>query len=91
MLILARMEPLPRWHVLKMKSKSPLSPSLSPRQKDCLQLIADGHTILSISIKLNISERMVHFHLRRVRDKLNAVSTPQAVHIAVREGLLDAN
>jgi DNA-binding CsgD family transcriptional regulator len=64
-------------------------PRLSPRQKTCLSLAAQGLTGRAIAHKLGISLRMVRYHQAEARAKLKAVSTTQAVHIAVRDGLLD--
>ena len=89
MLILARLENLARWHVLKMTKKSIPRPLLSKRQKECLRLTAEGNTARSIAARLGISIRMVRFHLSAARIKLQAVSTIQAVHIAAKERLID--
>jgi DNA-binding CsgD family transcriptional regulator len=63
--------------------------SLSPRQRQCLQMLADGHTAAAIAFQLGISVRMVRVHLCKARVKLGAVSSTQAVHLALRLGLLD--
>jgi LuxR family transcriptional activator of conjugal transfer of Ti plasmids len=63
--------------------------TLTRRQRDCLQYIADGHTGRSIAHRLGISERMVRFHLEAARLRLNAGSTTQAVHLATKRGLID--
>jgi DNA-binding CsgD family transcriptional regulator len=78
-----------RWHVLKMKPYPPKNHVLSNRQRECLRLIAEGHTARSISVQLGISIRMVRFHLRASREKLNALSTSQAIHIAAKQHLLE--
>jgi DNA-binding CsgD family transcriptional regulator len=52
-------------------------------------MVADGHTARSIAAQLGISIRMVRFHLKAAREKLNAVSTSQAVHIAAKNRLLE--
>jgi DNA-binding CsgD family transcriptional regulator len=72
-----------------MNTKSTRLPLLSQRQKECLRLIAEGFTARSIAARLGISIRMVRFHLRVAREKLNAASTSQAVHIASKEHLLE--
>ncbi len=61
---------------------------LTWRQKQCLQLTAEGWTADAISIELGISTRMVRWHLRGVRQRLGAASSSQAVHLAVKKGLL---
>lgn len=63
--------------------------SLSPRQKECLRLIAEGNTASAAAQRLKISTRMVRYHLFAARSKLQALSTPQAVHLASQLGLLD--
>jgi len=72
-----------------MTAKSNLQPLLSRRQKECLKLIAEGFTARAIAAELDISVRMVRFHLSAARVKLKAVSTSQAVHIAAKEHLLE--
>jgi DNA-binding CsgD family transcriptional regulator len=61
---------------------------LSRRQKQCLLLTVEGWTADAIAVELGISTRMVRWHLRAVRERLGAVSTSQAVHLAVKRGLL---
>ncbi len=71
-----------------MSDDSTQSIYLSPRQKECLRLVAQGHTASLIAHQLKISIRMVHFHLGNAREKLGARSTAQAVHLASVMGLL---
>lgn len=71
------------------KSSPPEKPTLTPRQHDCLQYIADGYTARYIGHRLGISERMVRFHLERARLKLGVCSTVQAVYQATKAGLID--
>jgi len=71
-----------------MSDESTPTVKLSPRQKECLRLIALGYTAAWIAHRLKISIRMVHFHLGHARKKLGARSTAQAVHMASLKGLL---
>jgi DNA-binding CsgD family transcriptional regulator len=73
----------------EMKYQTTFPIQLSPRQKQCLQMIAKGSTTASIAVNLNISERMVGYHLSAAREKLGALSTAQAVHLASKLGWLD--
>ena len=66
-----------------------LTNTLTRRQHECLQYIADGHTGRSIAHRLGISERMVRFHLEGARLRLNAGSTTQAVYLATKSGIID--
>jgi len=70
---------------------TPLSKNiiLTPRQRDCLQYIADGYTARHIGYRLGISQRMVRFHLEKARNKLGVSSTIQAVYLATKAGLID--
>jgi DNA-binding CsgD family transcriptional regulator len=74
----------------EMKDPTTSPRQLSLRQKQCLQMIAQGLTTAGIAVSLDISERMVGFHLRAAREKLGAQSTAQAVHLASKLGWLDS-
>ena len=52
-------------------------------------MTAEGLTARAIAAELGISIRMVRWHLQQVREKLDAVSSAQAVHHAYKSGLLD--
>lgn len=79
------------WHVLSMIIDNQNPPvHLSPRQKACLSLVAEGNTAGQIALKLGISIRMVRFHLRAAREKLGAVSTAQAIHRAAKADILNS-
>ena len=81
---------LPCWHVLDMAiiNTSSHSSHLTWRQKQCLRLVAEGMTVQSIALELGISVRTVDEHLHGARDRLGAVSTSQAIHLAMKKGLL---
>lgn len=63
-------------------------PVLSEREKEILQWIAAGKSQPDIGVILTISTRTVEVHLRSVREKLGALSTPQAVARAIGMGLI---
>jgi DNA-binding NarL/FixJ family response regulator len=62
------------------------STSLSPREADVLQLLAQGMTNKHIAQKLLLSVRTVEAHLRAIYDKLGVASRTEAVLWAVRHG-----
>lgn len=64
------------------------SVELSPRERACLALVAEGLSNRSIAELLGVSPETVKTHLAVVRDKLGAADRAQAVAIAVRRGLL---
>lgn len=70
------------------KGRLLFTPRLSSRERDVLQWIAAGKSQQDVSDILAIALRTVEVHLRSARDKLNALTTAQAVGRAVRMGLI---
>lgn len=65
--------------------------SLSPREKEILQLIAEEHTSADIAEVLAISEKTVEKHRTHLMDKLNVKNLAGLVRLAIRYGLVDRN
>jgi len=63
-------------------------PTLSSREQEILQWVAAGKSQQDIGDILSISHRTVEVHLRSSREKLNALTTPQAVGRAIGIGLI---
>lgn len=61
---------------------------LSPREKQVLQLIADGYENKQIARELDISEATVKTYVRETFERLGATSRAQAVAIGLREELI---
>ena len=61
----------------------------SSREREVLQLIADGKTNKEIATLLNLSVYTVDAHRGRIMEKLNLHSTGELVRFAVRKGLID--
>ena len=55
--------------------------SLSARERQCLDLISDGHRTKSAARALGLAEVTVELHLRNAREKLGAQTRDQAVRI----------
>jgi DNA-binding CsgD family transcriptional regulator len=53
--------------------------SLTPRQREVLEWVADGKTTQDVAILMSISAAMVEKHLRLAREALNVETTAQAV------------
>ena len=66
------------------------APPLSSREREVLQWTAAGKTQQDIGDILAIATRTVEVHLRSARDKLGALTTPQAIGRAIRLGLIQA-
>lgn len=67
---------------------SPSGPQLSPREKEVLDLLADGLGVAQISRKLYISESTTKTHISKLYEKLGAGNRAQALMTALRLGLL---
>ncbi len=63
-------------------------PTLTGRELEVLQLVADGRTSREIGEELYISENTVKNHIRNILDKLGLHSRNEAVLYAVRENLI---
>jgi DNA-binding NarL/FixJ family response regulator len=61
---------------------------LSPRQREVLQLLAEGETTKGIAMILNISDKTVEYHRAELMKGLNIFDVPGLVRFAVRSGLV---
>ena len=61
---------------------------ITARELDCLKWMAAGKTAWEASVILGISERTVRFHLNAAREKLDCLTTTQAVAKAVSQQLI---
>jgi two-component system nitrate/nitrite response regulator NarL len=62
--------------------------SLTPREKDVLQLVAQGATNKEVASQLFIAENTVKNHLRNILAKLHLENRVEAAAYAFREGLM---
>jgi two-component system, NarL family, response regulator NreC len=62
---------------------------LTTREREVLQLIAEGKTNKEIATSLTLSVYTVEAHRGRLMEKLNLHSTGELVRFAVRSGLID--
>lgn len=67
---------------------SPTGPQLSPREREVLNLLADGLGVAQISRQLYISESTTKTHISKLYEKLGAGNRAQALMTALRLGLL---
>ena len=63
-------------------------PQLTPREREALQLLAEGLPNKAIADRLGISEHTVKFHVNSLMGKLGAQSRTEPVTRATRLGLL---
>jgi DNA-binding NarL/FixJ family response regulator len=67
---------------------TPSGPQLSPREKEVLQLLADGLAVAQIAKTLYISESTAKTHISKLYDKLGAGNRAQALMTAMRLGFI---
>ncbi|AGK99791.1 response regulator [Desulfoscipio gibsoniae] len=60
---------------------------LTPREREVLQLIAEGKTTNQIASLLFVSKKTVETHRRQIMKKLNLTSIAELTKYAIREGL----
>lgn len=67
---------------------APSIESLTPREIEVIELVAEGLSNKAVAARLGISDQTVKFHLTSVSGKLGAVNRTDAVRRAVRRGLI---
>jgi DNA-binding NarL/FixJ family response regulator len=69
---------------------SPLSerPALTPRQREVLQLIAEGHSTRAIAERLGVSVKTVETHRAQIMERLGIRDVASLTRYALREGMV---
>jgi DNA-binding CsgD family transcriptional regulator len=70
------------------KQLNVLSPTLTPREHECIRWAAAGKSSWEISCILRTSERTIYFHICNVIAKLNVVNRQQAIAKGMALGLI---
>ncbi|HEX6726743.1 MAG TPA: response regulator transcription factor [Nitrospira sp.] len=78
-------------HSLEGQLSKPLVTSLTPRQREVLQLVAEGKGTKAIASILNISVKTVEFHKFRIMSELDLHSTAELIKYAISEGLVSVS
>jgi DNA-binding CsgD family transcriptional regulator len=63
---------------------------LTPRQREILQLVAEGRTTKEIAAILNISLKTVETHRTQLMERLNIHDVAGLVRYAIRIGLVSS-
>jgi DNA-binding NarL/FixJ family response regulator len=66
-------------------------PDLTSRERQVLQLLAEGKTLKEAAAVLNVSPRTVEFHRHNISDKTGLRSTAELSRYAARHGLVPNN
>jgi DNA-binding NarL/FixJ family response regulator len=65
-----------------------LDDPLTPRQREVLQLLAEGHSMKEVASVLNLAPRTIAFHKYRMMEQLKVKSTAQLIQYAVRHHIV---
>jgi DNA-binding NarL/FixJ family response regulator len=63
--------------------------SLTPRQREVLQLLAEGRSAKEIAARLEISVRTVEFHKYQMMEALGIHNSAELIHVAIKHGLVE--
>jgi DNA-binding NarL/FixJ family response regulator len=70
---------------------SPSSKNLTPRQRDIVQLFAEGYGLKEIAGCLNLSPKTIEFHKHHIMAEFNLKNNAAIVLLAVKIGLIAIN
>jgi DNA-binding NarL/FixJ family response regulator len=71
-------------------NSNPVTDRLTPREREIVQLIAEGRTTKEIAAKLGVSAKTVEAHRSNLMNKLNLHSASELVRYAVRNNIIQA-
>ena len=63
--------------------------ALTPRQREVLQLLAEGRSAKEIASSLGISARTVEFHKYQIMETLGLHTNAELIHFAIKHGLVE--
>jgi len=69
-------------------AKQKPSHDLTPRQREVLQLLAEGHSMKQVGALLNVTARTVAFHKYRMMEQLNIRSSAELIQFAIRHHIV---
>ena len=69
------------------KQGQPNGPVLSDREREVLQLLAEGKSTKQIALSLHVSTKTIESNRRNIMDKLGINSVAELTKYAIREGL----
>jgi DNA-binding NarL/FixJ family response regulator len=71
------------------QSSDVFAKDLTPRQREVLQLVAEGKTIKEISSALQISPKTVEFHKNALMNEIGLRTTAELTRYAISRGLIN--
>jgi DNA-binding NarL/FixJ family response regulator len=77
-------------HAKEMTKKGP-DERLTPREREVLQLVAEGRTNREIAHELSISVKTVEHHRANLMGKLELYSAAELTQYAIRTGVIEVD
>ena len=74
-------------YVRHLSATGPSVPHLSPKEREVLQLLAEGMTTKQIASRLYVSVKTIETHRQKIMEKLDIHSIAKLTKYAIREGL----
>jgi DNA-binding NarL/FixJ family response regulator len=78
------------WAAEKARARQFLK-ELTPRQREVVQLFAEGRPIKEIAWRLGLSEKTIEFHKHHIMESFNLKSNAELVLFALKRGLISVN
>jgi DNA-binding NarL/FixJ family response regulator len=78
------------WVATKARARQ-FSKELTPRQREVVQLFAEGRSMKEIAWSLDLSEKTVEFHKHHIMESFNLKSNAELVLFALKRGLISVN
>ncbi len=75
-------------YVRRLSSENDTAQALSSREREVLQLIAEGHSTTEIAQLLSLSAKTVESHRKRLMDKLGLYSVAELTRYAISQGII---
>jgi DNA-binding NarL/FixJ family response regulator len=72
----------------RLPSVEPVHDALTPREREVLEMLAEGLSNKEIAWRMKISEHTVKFHIASIFGKLGASTRTEAVMQGIRQGLV---
>jgi DNA-binding NarL/FixJ family response regulator len=73
------------------QSSDVFAKELTPRQREVLQLVAEGRTIKEISASLTISPKTVEFHKNALMNEIGLRTTAELTRYAISRGIISGS
>lgn len=78
------------WVATKARARQ-FSKEMTPRQRDVVQLFAEGRSMKEIAGLLDLSEKTVEFHKHHIMESFNLRSNAELVLFALKHGLISVS